>query len=149
VFVLHSSCSCLCLLLCSINTSKSVDAKLLSVSMVSEMVPTHLVTFNCFLNYYQYLRVGVCVTNLSCRVWYQYFLILMTIILFWLLLFRCAYEYRYNEFDQPVCRVCEVVLKSESLWDAHQVSRKHREVIIFTISFMSSIWFVHVYIVLL
>ncbi|XP_045828982.1 protein ABA AND ROS SENSITIVE 1 [Trifolium pratense] len=36
---------------------------------------------------------------------------------------------RYNEFDQPVCRVCEVVLKSESLWDAHQVSRKHREAI--------------------
>ncbi|KAL9276643.1 hypothetical protein ACSQ67_025808 [Phaseolus vulgaris] len=34
---------------------------------------------------------------------------------------------RYNEFDQPVCRVCGVVLKSESLWDAHQVSRKHRE----------------------
>lgn len=36
---------------------------------------------------------------------------------------------RYNEFDQPVCRVCDVVLKSESLWDAHQVSRKHREAI--------------------
>ncbi|KAK2430700.1 zinc finger protein [Trifolium repens] len=36
---------------------------------------------------------------------------------------------RYNESDQPVCRVCEVVLKSESLWDAHQVSRKHREAI--------------------
>ncbi|GAU43147.1 hypothetical protein TSUD_246870 [Trifolium subterraneum] len=36
---------------------------------------------------------------------------------------------RYNEFEQPVCRVCEVVLKSESLWDAHQVSRKHREAI--------------------
>lgn len=47
----------------------------------------------------------------------------------------CAYQYRYNEFDQPVCRVCDVVLKSESLWDAHQVSRKHREVIIITISF--------------
>ncbi|CAJ1953085.1 unnamed protein product [Sphenostylis stenocarpa] len=36
---------------------------------------------------------------------------------------------RYNEFDQPVCRVCDVVLKSESLWDAHQVSRKHHEAI--------------------
>nr|AFK44197.1 unknown [Lotus japonicus] len=36
---------------------------------------------------------------------------------------------RYNEFDQPVCRVCDVVLKSESNWDAHQVSRKHREAI--------------------
>lgn len=57
------------------------------------------------------------------------------------LLFLCAYAYRYNEFDQPVCRVCDVVLKSESLWDAHQVSRKHREVIIFTISFIFSIEF--------
>ncbi|CAL5189892.1 unnamed protein product [Lathyrus oleraceus] len=36
---------------------------------------------------------------------------------------------RYNESDQPVCRVCDVVLKSESIWDAHQVSRKHREAI--------------------
>ncbi|KAF7831132.1 zinc finger protein 830 [Senna tora] len=36
---------------------------------------------------------------------------------------------RYNEFDQPVCRVCDIVLKSESNWDAHQVSRKHREAI--------------------
>ncbi|KAE9606095.1 hypothetical protein Lal_00024667 [Lupinus albus] len=36
---------------------------------------------------------------------------------------------RYNEVDQPVCRVCDVVLKSESLWDAHQVSRMHREAI--------------------
>ncbi|GAU43152.1 hypothetical protein TSUD_246920 [Trifolium subterraneum] len=35
----------------------------------------------------------------------------------------------YNEFEQPVCRVCEVVLKSESLWDPHEVSRKHREAI--------------------
>jgi len=42
----------------------------------------------------------------------------------------CEYTFRYNEFDQPVCRVCGVVLKSESLWDAHQVSRKHREVIL-------------------
>ncbi|GLT94713.1 hypothetical protein SLE2022_124420 [Rubroshorea leprosula] len=36
---------------------------------------------------------------------------------------------RYNEFDQPVCRICDVVLKSESNWDAHQASRKHREAI--------------------
>ncbi|KAK4278047.1 hypothetical protein QN277_015946 [Acacia crassicarpa] len=36
---------------------------------------------------------------------------------------------RYNEFDQPVCRVCDVVLKHESNWDAHQISRKHREAI--------------------
>lgn len=36
---------------------------------------------------------------------------------------------RYNEFDQPVCRVCDVVLKSEASWDAHQVSRKHHEAI--------------------
>ncbi|CAI0555373.1 unnamed protein product [Linum tenue] len=34
---------------------------------------------------------------------------------------------RYNESDQPVCRVCNLVLK-ESQWDAHQASRKHREV---------------------
>lgn len=36
---------------------------------------------------------------------------------------------RYNEFDQPVCRVCDVILKSESLWPAHQASRKHHEAI--------------------
>lgn len=36
---------------------------------------------------------------------------------------------RYNEFDQPVCRVCDVTLKSESLWPAHQASRKHHEAI--------------------
>ncbi|XP_019059642.1 PREDICTED: zinc finger protein 830 isoform X2 [Tarenaya hassleriana] len=36
---------------------------------------------------------------------------------------------RYNESDQPVCRVCNVVLKSESYWDAHQASRKHHEAI--------------------
>ncbi|KAK6938911.1 hypothetical protein RJ641_032419, partial [Dillenia turbinata] len=36
---------------------------------------------------------------------------------------------RYNEFDQPVCRVCNVTLKSESLWPAHQASRKHHEAI--------------------
>ncbi|KAF9591611.1 hypothetical protein IFM89_004840 [Coptis chinensis] len=36
---------------------------------------------------------------------------------------------RYNEHDQPICRVCDVVLKSESLWAAHQASRKHHEAI--------------------
>ncbi|XP_074584814.1 uncharacterized protein LOC141840662 [Curcuma longa] len=36
---------------------------------------------------------------------------------------------RYNENDQPVCRVCNVVLKSEAQWPAHQISRKHHEAI--------------------
>ncbi|GMI93926.1 ABA AND ROS SENSITIVE 1 [Hibiscus trionum] len=36
---------------------------------------------------------------------------------------------KYNESDQPVCRVCDVVLKSLSHWDAHQASRKHHEAI--------------------
>ncbi|XP_042374119.1 protein ABA AND ROS SENSITIVE 1-like [Zingiber officinale] len=36
---------------------------------------------------------------------------------------------RYNENDQPVCRVCNVVLKSESQWPAHQISKKHHEAI--------------------
>lgn len=36
---------------------------------------------------------------------------------------------RYNEHDQPVCRVCNVALKSDSLWPAHQASRKHNEAI--------------------
>ncbi|KAJ4718535.1 zinc finger protein [Melia azedarach] len=36
---------------------------------------------------------------------------------------------RYNEYDQPVCRVCDVVLKSDAQWDAHQASRKHHEAI--------------------
>ncbi|KAJ4978996.1 hypothetical protein NE237_009776 [Protea cynaroides] len=36
---------------------------------------------------------------------------------------------RYNEHDQPVCRVCDVTLKSESIWPAHQASRKHYEAI--------------------
>ncbi|CAL4894211.1 unnamed protein product [Urochloa decumbens] len=34
---------------------------------------------------------------------------------------------RYNEFDQPICRACNITLKSEALWPAHQVSRKHHE----------------------
>uniref|UniRef100_A0A1D1XTY2 Zinc finger protein 830 n=1 Tax=Anthurium amnicola TaxID=1678845 RepID=A0A1D1XTY2_9ARAE len=36
---------------------------------------------------------------------------------------------RYNEHDQPVCKVCNITLKSDSLWPAHQVSRKHHEAI--------------------
>lgn len=36
---------------------------------------------------------------------------------------------RYNEHDQLVCRVCDIVVKSESLWPAHQASRKHHEAI--------------------
>lgn len=36
---------------------------------------------------------------------------------------------RYNEHDQPVCKVCEVVIKSESHWPAHQASRKHHAAI--------------------
>ncbi|KAI3665152.1 hypothetical protein L6452_43773 [Arctium lappa] len=36
---------------------------------------------------------------------------------------------RYNESDQPVCRVCDIVLKSDSAWSAHQISAKHREAI--------------------
>lgn len=36
---------------------------------------------------------------------------------------------RYNEHDQPVCKVCDVALKSESLWPAHQASRKHHDAI--------------------
>lgn len=36
---------------------------------------------------------------------------------------------RYNDQDRPVCRVCDVVLKSDSDWVAHQASRKHHEAI--------------------
>ncbi|KAK6154115.1 hypothetical protein DH2020_013754 [Rehmannia glutinosa] len=36
---------------------------------------------------------------------------------------------RYNEHDQLICRICDVVIKSESLWPAHQASRKHHEAI--------------------
>nr|GLL18974.1 zinc finger protein 830 isoform X1 [Ipomoea trifida] len=32
---------------------------------------------------------------------------------------------RYNELEQPVCRVCDVILKSETDWTVHQASRKH------------------------
>ncbi|KAH9323452.1 hypothetical protein KI387_018091 [Taxus chinensis] len=36
---------------------------------------------------------------------------------------------RYNELDQAVCRVCNVVIKSESLWPVHLASRKHKEAV--------------------
>ncbi|CAO2835100.1 unnamed protein product [Amaranthus hypochondriacus] len=36
---------------------------------------------------------------------------------------------RYNENGKPICRVCDVVLKSDSDWIAHQASRKHHEAI--------------------
>ncbi|KAK6127476.1 hypothetical protein DH2020_038771 [Rehmannia glutinosa] len=36
---------------------------------------------------------------------------------------------RYNEHDQLICRICDVVIKSESLWPAHQASLKHHEAI--------------------
>ncbi|CAI7803284.1 unnamed protein product [Closterium sp. NIES-53] len=35
---------------------------------------------------------------------------------------------RYNELGQAVCRVCTTVIKSESLWAAHLVSKQHKEV---------------------
>ncbi|KAL4204201.1 hypothetical protein AMTRI_Chr01g130930 [Amborella trichopoda] len=35
---------------------------------------------------------------------------------------------RYNDLDQPVCKICNVAVKSESLWLAHKTSRKHLEV---------------------
>ncbi|CAK9213299.1 unnamed protein product [Sphagnum troendelagicum] len=34
---------------------------------------------------------------------------------------------RYNELDQAVCKVCNVVIKSEALWGPHLVSRSHKE----------------------
>lgn len=36
---------------------------------------------------------------------------------------------RYNELGKPVCKVCDIVLKSDSDWVAHQSSRKHHEAI--------------------
>ncbi|XP_031107383.1 zinc finger protein 830-like [Ipomoea triloba] len=36
---------------------------------------------------------------------------------------------RYNELEQPVCRVCDVILKSETDWTVHQASRKHNAAI--------------------
>ena len=38
---------------------------------------------------------------------------------------------RYNELEQPVCRVCDIVMKSEAYWDAHQSSRRHHEVMFY------------------
>jgi len=34
---------------------------------------------------------------------------------------------RYNELDQPVCRVCQTVVRSSALWAAHLKSAAHRE----------------------
>uniref|UniRef100_A0A7N0UQ55 Zinc finger protein 830 n=1 Tax=Kalanchoe fedtschenkoi TaxID=63787 RepID=A0A7N0UQ55_KALFE len=36
---------------------------------------------------------------------------------------------RYNDNDQPVCKVCDLALKSDLLWDAHQVSARHHQAI--------------------
>ena len=36
---------------------------------------------------------------------------------------------RYNELDQAVCKICNVVVKSEVLWNPHLASRAHKEVI--------------------
>ncbi|KAL5983963.1 hypothetical protein ACLOJK_018065 [Asimina triloba] len=37
--------------------------------------------------------------------------------------------FRYNDDNQPICKVCNVALKSEANWPAHQVSSKHAEAI--------------------
>ncbi|KAH7438518.1 hypothetical protein KP509_04G018500 [Ceratopteris richardii] len=34
---------------------------------------------------------------------------------------------RYNELGQPVCKVCNIAVKSEALWPAHLASRSHKE----------------------
>ncbi|MCO5594493.1 hypothetical protein L7F22_048524 [Adiantum nelumboides] len=34
---------------------------------------------------------------------------------------------RYDDLGQPVCRVCNVAVKSEALWPAHLASRLHKE----------------------
>lgn len=36
---------------------------------------------------------------------------------------------RYNDLDQAVCKICNVVVKSEVLWNPHLASRAHKEVI--------------------
>eukprot|EP00249_Psilotum_nudum_P015407 c25313_g1_i1 orf=380-1363(+) len=36
---------------------------------------------------------------------------------------------RYNEIGQPICKVCNVSIKSVSLWTAHLVSRQHKEAV--------------------
>lgn len=36
---------------------------------------------------------------------------------------------RYNELGQPVCKVCNVAVKSDMLWPAHVVSRQHKEAV--------------------
>lgn len=37
-------------------------------------------------------------------------------------------RYRYNDVGQPVCKVCNVSLKSEALWNAHIAGKPHKEV---------------------
>jgi len=34
---------------------------------------------------------------------------------------------RYNDLDQAVCKICNVVVKSEVLWNPHLASRAHKE----------------------
>lgn len=36
---------------------------------------------------------------------------------------------RYNELGQPVCKVCNIAVKSESLWPAHLVSHQHKKAV--------------------
>ena len=64
-----------------------------------------------------------------CQMWLLYHCLNWLWLICWpYFLFPFFCTYRYNESDQPVCRVCDVVLKSVSHWDAHQASRKHHEV---------------------
>lgn len=34
---------------------------------------------------------------------------------------------RYNDIGQAVCKICNIVIKSEGLWTAHLVSKAHKE----------------------
>eukprot|EP00252_Welwitschia_mirabilis_P005039 TRINITY_DN1544_c0_g2_i1.p1 TRINITY_DN1544_c0_g2~~TRINITY_DN1544_c0_g2_i1.p1 ORF type:complete len:349 (-),score=94.36 TRINITY_DN1544_c0_g2_i1:403-1449(-) len=36
---------------------------------------------------------------------------------------------RYNDKDQPVCKVCNLALRSESEWSVHLVSKKHKQAV--------------------
>jgi len=36
---------------------------------------------------------------------------------------------RYNTLGQPVCRVCEVTVKDEALWEAHLASKQHKQTV--------------------
>ena len=54
-------------------------------------------------------------------------LFMMKFFFFFSFVFRMKFVFscnlcRYNELEQPVCRVCDIILKSESHWDSHQVS---------------------------